>query len=240
MSGASPPAAQPEGPARSWTPLPRGRHRLPTEFVVSNQRERMLDSMAEMASAKGYARVTVSDVTKHAGVSRRTFYDQFSDKEACFLATFTAVGDQLVHLAQMARPEPDRPWTDGVRRALDALLNFLAAEPAFARIVLVEVLGAGNAALEERDALLDRFAGLLQPRGTIADVVAADRRIVRAVIGGVYETLYHAVLSGEVERLPELVPDLLYCVLVPYVGHVAALSERSAPRSVDRNRRAAL
>ncbi len=226
MTGAPPSAARPEGSTRNWTPLPRGRHRLPTEFVVSNQRERMLDSMAEMVSAKGYARVTVSDVTKHAGVSRRTFYDQFSDKEDCFLATFAAVSDQLIHLAQMARPEPARPWTDGVHRALEALLDFLAAEPAFARIVLVEVLGAGNAALEARDTLLDRFAGLLQPGGGVVDIVAADRRIVRAVIGGVYETLYHVVLSGEVERLPELVPDLVYCVLVPYVGHVAALSER--------------
>jgi AcrR family transcriptional regulator len=220
----SPP--EPAGPGRSWTPLPRGRHRLPTEFVVSNQRERMLDSMAEMVSAKGYSRVTVTDVTKHAGVSRRTFYDQFSDKEDCFLATFAAVGDQLVHLAQLSAPQDGGPWTDGVRRALDALLDFLAAEPALARIVLVEVLAAGNAALEARDGLLDRFAGLLQPRGAAADIVAADRRIVRAVIGGVYETLYHSVLAGEVEHLPQLAPDLVYCVLVPFVGHAAALAER--------------
>ncbi len=185
--------------------------------------------MAEMASAKGFARVTVSDVTGHAGVSRRTFYDQFSDKEDCFLATFDAIGDQLLRLARAAPEGPGESWAARVRIALAALLQLLAAEPAFARVALVEVLCAGQVALERRDALLDRFAAALRPGQSPAPrYVAEDRRLARAVIGGLYETLYQRVIAGEVERLPELLPDLVYCVLVPYVGHHAALGERES------------
>ncbi len=226
------PAALPgegtEEPNRHWTPLPRGRHGLPRGFVTSNQRERMLDSMAAMASAKGYARVTVSDVTRHAGVSRRTFYDQFSDKEDCFLAAFDTIGDQLLRPALAAAQDGEQSWSTRVRLALAGLLELLAAEPAFARVALVEVLCSGHVALERRDALLDRFAAVLAPgQGPAPPVVAQNRRLARAVIGGVYETLYQRVVSGEVEGLPELLPDLLYCVLVPYLGHDAALHERA-------------
>jgi AcrR family transcriptional regulator len=223
------PVERTEEPSRHRTPLPRGRHGLPRGFVTSNQRERMLDSMAEMASAKGYARVTVSDVTTHAGVSRRTFYDQFSDKEDCFLAAFDTIGDQLLRPARAAARDGERSWAMRVRLALGALLELLAAEPAFARVALVEVLCSGQVALERRDALLDRFAAVLAPgQGPAPRAVAEDRRLARAVIGGVYETLYQRVIAGEVERLPELLPDLLYCVLVPYLGHSAALDERAA------------
>lgn len=228
-------AAPRDNPGRRWAPLPRGRHRLPRAFVVSNQRERMLDSMAEMVSAKGYARVTVTDVTTHAGVSRRTFYDQFADKEACFLAAFAAIAEQLLRISRLAREAAeaagqDAPgsWPDGLRRALGACLGLLAAEPAFARMMIIEVLSAGQAALQDRDALLDRLALLLQARAPAIGGPEDDRRLARAVIGGVYETLYERVQAGEVDGLAELLPDLLYCVLVPYVGHTTALAEREA------------
>src|SRR3954470_22993998 len=68
--------------------LPRGRHRLTREEVQTSQRERMLLSMAEAASVKGYAKTTVADVIKRARVSRETFYEHFSDKEDCFLAAY--------------------------------------------------------------------------------------------------------------------------------------------------------
>ena len=61
--------------------LPRGRHGLSRAFVINNQRERIFASLAAVCAAKGYAEVTVQDITQHAGVSRRTFYDLFADKE---------------------------------------------------------------------------------------------------------------------------------------------------------------
>src|SRR5919201_6795907 len=68
--------------------LPRGRHRLSREEVIASQRGRMLAAMAEVVAQKGYARTTVADVLSRARVSRETFYEQFSDKEDCFLAAY--------------------------------------------------------------------------------------------------------------------------------------------------------
>jgi AcrR family transcriptional regulator len=56
--------------------------------VWANQRARMLDAMARAVATKGYARVSVADVVQLAGVSRRTFYEQFRDKEDCFLVAY--------------------------------------------------------------------------------------------------------------------------------------------------------
>src|SRR3954454_14835880 len=68
--------------------LPRGRHRLSRDEVVASQRGRMLTAMAEAVAQKGYARTTVADVLSRARVSRETFYEQFADKEDCFLAAY--------------------------------------------------------------------------------------------------------------------------------------------------------
>src|SRR3954454_2857364 len=68
--------------------LPRGPHRLTREAVMASQRGRMLDAMAQAVAEKGYAATTVADVIAGAGVSRKTFYEQFRDKEDCFLAAY--------------------------------------------------------------------------------------------------------------------------------------------------------
>jgi AcrR family transcriptional regulator len=211
---------------RERSRLPRGRHRLDPVFVRDHQRERLLDSMAAMAAAKGYARVTVSDVTGHAGVSRRTFYDQFEDKKDCFLATFDAFGSRLLARAtELVAGEGT--WEERISRALAVILRQLTEEPSYARVALVEILGAGRAALERRDAVLDAVAALLQPtEGSAPPTVLADRRLARAIVGGGYETLYAHLLSGE-RPLTDLFGDLLYCVLVPYLGHAGALEQRA-------------
>ncbi|HEV7687975.1 MAG TPA: helix-turn-helix domain-containing protein, partial [Acidimicrobiia bacterium] len=68
--------------------LPSGRHGLTREAVVASQRGRLVDAMAQIVAEKGYPATTVADVVERAGVSRRTFYEQFADKEACFLAAY--------------------------------------------------------------------------------------------------------------------------------------------------------
>ena len=144
--------------------------------------------MAAMASARGLRPGDGERRHGHGGVSRRTFYDQFSDKEDCFLARSTRSATSWSRLARHAargtRPARGRSV---VRQALAALLQLLAADPAFARVALVEVLCAGHAALERRDALLDRFAcpvGVPRQSPAPATVVVGDRRLARAVIGG--------------------------------------------------------
>jgi AcrR family transcriptional regulator len=113
--------------------LPRGRHGLPRRFIVHNQRERMLLAVAEAVAEQGYAATTVADIIARARLSRRTFYEHFSDKQECFLAAYDTVVEQLLSAIRKAYDEADT-WTQKVHDGLDAFIKYLRVEPAFARM----------------------------------------------------------------------------------------------------------
>lgn len=180
-----------------------------------------------MCARKGYRAVTVEDIIAHAGVSRRTFYDLFSDKEQCFLVAYELAMDRVLSTIDAAYGAKERPWPERMASGLRALLSLLAAEPSFARLVMVEVLSAGRRALELRDAALRRFEVFFEPARAALPVPPAEQQLLAsAVVGGLSETLYTRIAAGEATDLPDLGPDLLYCAVVPYIGHVAAMAAR--------------
>jgi AcrR family transcriptional regulator len=142
--------------------LPSGRHRLSREAVESSQRGRLLFAIAQVVAEKGYAAATVADIVDRASVSRTTFYEQFPDKEACFLAAFDfaveyVLGQMRQAWEELGRGEHD--WREHVRSDLTTYLRVLASEPAFARALHVDALAAGPSALERRAVMLSLFAG---------------------------------------------------------------------------------
>lgn len=207
----------------SVTSLPRGRHGLSPEFVADNQRGRIMRAMADTVADRGYGESTVADAIKHAGVSRKTFYDHFKNKEDCFLATYDAVVDHLSVVAIQAY-SAENTWTDGVRGALRACLDFLSSEPALGRIALVEILAAGPQALERYDKALRRFIPLIEA-GREESQFSSElpSKVSEEIIGGVGQALYLRVLEGNIAALSESLDDLLYFALVPFLGHDRAL-----------------
>ncbi|MEV0249846.1 TetR/AcrR family transcriptional regulator [Nocardia sp. NPDC050712] len=158
--------------------LPRGRHGLPREQVIASQRERILQAMAEAMAENGYVGTSVAVVLKRAGVSRETFYEQFRSKEDCFEAAYErAVGGLLTHIANAsATPEsdPGAPVDpDRMGRILGAYLDGLAAEPAYARLFLVEVYAAGSKAVARRAQMQESFVALM------AEVLGAETEAQR-------------------------------------------------------------
>jgi AcrR family transcriptional regulator len=191
--------------------LHSGRHRLTPEAVVESQRGRMLLAVAQVVAEKGYTAATVADVVERAGVSRRTFYDQFADKEACFLAAFDfGVSVVIEQMVAAAKELPDGDWRARTRSDWETYLEVLAAEPAFAWALHVEVLGAGRAALEHRA----RILGLFTDRTRRAYEIARkqDRKlpklpdvIFRMHTGGMDELVRECLRSRGPEGLPELI-----------------------------------
>ncbi len=202
--------------------LPRGRHGLPRRFIVHNQRERMLLAVAEAVAEQGYVTTTVADIIARARLSRRTFYEHFADKEECFLAAYDTVVEQLLSAVGQAYDQGDG-WAQKVHDGLETFLAYLAAEPAFARMCIVEVVAAGAEARGRRDAAMRVFVDFLEPgrdeapRGLVVPALAAD-----VVVGGIYEIIYSRLQRNAAEELVEMLPELLYCALVPYIGHQAA------------------
>jgi AcrR family transcriptional regulator len=192
-------------------PLPRGRHAAPRAVVRASQRGRMLAAMATAVAEKGYRAVAVADVIARAGVSRKTFYEHFANREECFLAAYDAgVGRLLAAIddaIRAAAPDPMAIARAGTARYLE----MLAANPAFARTFLVEVLAAGPAALERRTRVHERFAAQLAETHRAARAAGPERppHVFRACVGAIHELVTDHVLRRGAATLPELLDALL-------------------------------
>jgi AcrR family transcriptional regulator len=199
---------------------------LSRSFVAENQRERILAAVADVVSAASYGELTVEGIIVTAGISRRTFYEHFNNKDEAFLAAYDAITAQLV-----AEVLPAVDAADGfaarVAAGLGTFLDFLAGEAAFARMCIVEVLAAGPDAIRRRNDTMRSFADLIDRNaqellaGKVAPGLTAE-----LIVGGIYEVVYTRVLRGEIHDLPALLPDLTYSALLPYLGPEAAAAER--------------
>jgi AcrR family transcriptional regulator len=208
-------------------PLPRGPHNLTRDDVLSSQRERMCDAMATTVARKGYGATTVGDVVSGAGVSRKTFYEHFTDKEECFLAAFDAGVEALLGAIVAAEPDGGSGWQDLLRARVRAYLGTLAARPEFARTFLIEVFAAGQDALERRAQVHGRFAQLIadlyaETRREFPDLPAVPEPIWTASVGALNEVVTLEVRDGRVDRLPELEDTLVYIQVALFAGSSAA------------------
>ncbi|MEV6334535.1 TetR/AcrR family transcriptional regulator [Nocardia vinacea] len=158
--------------ASSARQLPRGRHGLPREEVIASQRERILSAMAEAMVENGYVGTSVAVILKRAGVSRETFYEQFRSKEDCFEAAYERAVELLIAnianaISGDARDAANPADPDRMGRILEAYFDGLIAEPAYARLYLVEVYAVGSKAVARRAQLQESFVAM------IADVLDA-------------------------------------------------------------------
>ena len=176
--------------------------------VATDPRARLTAGLAAAIGEKGYAGATIADVVRHARVSKRTFYEHFADKEACFLALYSRTTDELLALIAGAAGG-DGPWPERLEAAAQAYYAALAAEPELIRASMLEIRAAGPRARELRRDVQGRYAGTL----TLLSQAAAEEdpsvrpltpALATAVVGGLDELLTEAVEDGREERLGEL------------------------------------
>jgi AcrR family transcriptional regulator len=219
-------------PERIPQKLPRGRHGLPRQFVIASQRERLLDGTARAVGEIGYPALTVQAIIDRAAVSRKTFYEHFSDKEDCFLAAYDAIVEQIIGAVTSAY-EGEESWHDRVYAGIRAFLEFLASEPYFARMCIVDVLAAGPLALERRDAAMQAFTLFFEAgRSESPPHLSPPEIAAEAVVGGIYEIIYARVLRSRTDELPDLLPEIMYFALVPYIGRRSAAEMFERAKSV--------
>lgn len=205
--------------------LPSGRADLPEPLVVHSQRERILTAMAKACATKGYGATTISDIVEEAGVSRATFYELFKDKEDCLQASMElSLADAMGRIVEVY--SPDKPWATMVRDAAAAFLDLLASRPQFARMALIEAPAAGGRSLEMYasgkrvlQALLDRG------RSDPIEEQGIPSSAGRGALAGAEQLIVGQILAGNTERLPELLPDIVYIVTIPYLGQDEALRQ---------------
>lgn len=183
--------------------------------------------MVRAAAAEGYEATAVDDVIEAAAVSRAAFDRMFAGKEACFLESYDAVIDVLLaHVSTAFESTVGQPWPDRVAAALRALVDLLSTESDIARMAMVEVTAVGEDARIRYRAALGRFTYFLEEGRAFApqgEELPADT--ARFAIGGATSMIFDEVRAGRGPELRRLLPDLVFAVLMPYLGPQAAESE---------------
>jgi AcrR family transcriptional regulator len=221
--------AGPDDQADSYPPelarLPPGRHGLPREFVAHNQRERLIAGLAEAIAEHGYSGTTIAHITRHAAVSRRTFYEHFSSKDECFVAAYDTVMSELRERVSQAFEDESKDWPHAIKAGIQAMLQFLAAEPNLARLCMVEALVAGPVVVERYDAAIQSFVPYFSSgrEGRSPEVLERlSPTTEEALVGGMVSLISRRIIAGRTAELEELLPDLVEFTLTPYLGSAEA------------------
>jgi AcrR family transcriptional regulator len=205
--------------------LPRRPHLDVRAELRASQVGRLICAVADAVAAKGYAATSVSDIIALAGVSRRTFYEHFEDKEACFLASYDT-GAQAIFRAMIDAVD----GLDNGQTILDTVfstwLEFLQADLSFTRAYMIEFWAAGDAARERWKQRRDRTTALLralheQARREDPRIVPVSDTVLAAVVGGTNRVVISHILAGNSEPLTTLKPELLRFIKMTLTTHEA-------------------
>jgi AcrR family transcriptional regulator len=190
---------------------------------LTGKRQRILQGMLECVGRQGYERTTVQDAIGAAGVYRQAFYDNFEDKEDCYLQALDA-GSAWMELAMREAATGMTTWRDRLRGALAGMLRFLDEQPEVGRALLVEVHAAGPQAVRKRAEAMERAVELMdlareEGNGT-APAISAE-----AVVAGILAVLHGRLSARSMPKFGSLLPELMYLAVLPYFGPAAASEE---------------
>jgi AcrR family transcriptional regulator len=209
-----------DGPARNG--LGSGR-------VTEIQRARLLAGMIEVACERSDVNVTVAQVVERAGVSRRTFYEIFEDREDCLLAAFDE-GIARASVYVLDGYDPEMGWAERLRMALTALLEFLEVERGAGWLLIAGSLAAGTVALERRKRVLAQVIAVID-EGRKETKSSQEPLLLTAegVTGAVLSVIHARLLDRGSGSLVELVNPLMGLIVLPYLGRAASRRELARP-----------
>lgn len=178
-----------------------------------SSRVRVLDAMARVVTQRGYDTVTVAEIVREAGVSRRTFYEHFDDKQDCFVqGCWHGVALLLDAVDQAERSRPDAPWREVLRSSLESLLDSLAAHPDYTWVITIES-GSVRPAQSARSAVVEQWVDLWESLG---EAIAAQepgapalrRSTYRGLVGGIEALVHKCLIENGASGLPALRDDV--------------------------------
>ncbi len=180
-----------------------------TRPAAAGHRARITGGLAAAIAEKGYAAVTIADVVRLARVSKRTFYEHFADKEACFVALYAETSDELLALIAATAANVAGPWEERLGAAARAYFERVAAEPELIRAALLEIQAAGPRARKLRRDVQRRYAELLRTLSIAAaaeedGISALSPALATAVVGGLNELMLESAEAGQAARMGEL------------------------------------
>jgi AcrR family transcriptional regulator len=200
---------------------------VPHPQVAEIQRSRLLAAAVRAVEELGYTQATVAHITRRARVSRRTFYELFSNREECLIAALESVVDGIRGEIAAAGLE-GLAWRERLRGGLWAILSFFDREPVLARVCVVQALRGSQTVLERREEILAGLAGFVdEGRDEGARGVECPPSTAEGLVGAAFALIYSRLLRGEREPLTDLMGDLMGMIVLPYLGPAAARREQA-------------
>ena len=199
--------------------------------VAEHQRSRMYGAMVEAVAANGYGRTSVKQVVALAGVSRRAFYEQFANKQECFLATLDRIVRRTLEEISDAYLSTEGGFEERMRAALTACVETVAHDPKSAHVLMIDAPSAGPAGWARPTKMLVSLEGLLAASfARSADTAPLPTPVVRGIVGGLRRIVLVRLRGGRTDELRELVEPMLSWVLVfktSEPGQLAGLARRT-------------
>lgn len=175
----------------------------------------MIDAMAELCAEQGYEATKIADVVARAHVARKTLYDNFAGKEDLFLAAFdSTLADADAAVAEVCDGTGSASWEDRARAGLQAVLEFIAAHPAEARLCLIEAPAATAVSADRYEAALESYIERL--REAVPPVPGRPTTLEEALVGGTVWIVQRAVRRGDAAEITDLLDELTEFVVSPY------------------------
>ncbi len=224
------------GVTRSIAPLyqrlPRGPHHLEPTEVARHQRLRMHGAMVEAVAANGYANTSVKQIIGLAGVSRRAFYEQFANKEECFLATFDLVAARSVKRVHEAYRSTGGDLEQRIRAAAGVFTDEIESNAKGAGLAIVQAQTAGAPGLARLRKATGTFEQMLSSSFAHAsDAGPLPAPVVRGIVGGMHEATAVRLRAGRSEEIPALSEEIAQWTLLFQTASAQQLSERLAQRA---------
>lgn len=219
--------AEGTGRIRAVESLP---HSPKLELVNSPKREKILEGMLEAVGAEGYDATSVRTILDRTGLYRQAFYDNFADKDACYLAALE-MGIRRLEGVTVKAAACEESWRGKLRAGLGGLLDQLDAEPDFGRGVIVEVHAAGPEALAIRAEAMKRVADFIDLARQEADEAESPPQIApEGIVAGIHAIVHSRLSTGATDGFRKLLPEFMYFAVLPYFGADAASAEMQAAR----------
>jgi AcrR family transcriptional regulator len=204
--------------------LPAGNHGLPAGLIARSQRTRIIQAIADVTLAKGYAKTQIKDIVARAGVAKPVFYQNFSDKQHAFLEAQNHPTQHILDRCATAYFSADE-WPERVWRMLETLLELIVENPAISHLRLVECYAAGPAAIRRAEDITRSFTIFLEEGYRYRTLAVPPPRLApQAIAGAIFEIIRRDAASSEVARLTARLPQLTYIALAPFTGAQEAIA----------------
>ncbi|HEX6687496.1 MAG TPA: TetR/AcrR family transcriptional regulator [Solirubrobacterales bacterium] len=206
-------------------------HSPKLELVNSSKREKILEGMLEAVGAEGYDATSVRTVLGRTGLYRQAFYDNFADKDDCYLSALT-YGIARLEAAVARGAASEETWRGRLRGGLGGLLDLLDVEADFGRGVIVGVHSAGPEALARRAEAMKKAADFIDLARLETDESESPPQIApEGIVAGIHAIVHSRLSTGASDGFRDLLPEFMYFAVLPYFGTEAASAEMQAARA---------